>query len=193
GVKTANNWKDVKIAEENANIFLSLPEDWEYTETGNEPDSETNRSGISFYHSSDPENNITIEFTDAFGVCGTGLRTEDIRINSYNASMGIYDSCPTFSYIVFENTPGFYIIYNNADAVWWQKYEDDVRAIFSTLRIAEGIVFREEALTIAKEKAKGEYKQAYNEYSIKDGVWTFTFEAEKTAQSITVDKDGNIL
>ncbi|MBO5395814.1 MAG: hypothetical protein J6A97_02920 [Clostridia bacterium] len=191
GVKTANNWKDVKIAEENANIFLSLPEDWEYTETGNEPDSETNRSGITFYHSSDPENNITIEFTDAFGVCGTGLRTEEIRINSYNASMGIYDSCPTFSYIVFENTPGFYVIYNNADAPWWQKYEDDVRAIFSTLRIAEGIVFREEALSIAEKYAVGENKKQYGEFDSASGIWSFVFETDEASQTIKIDKNGN--
>lgn len=191
GVKTANNWKDVKIAEENANIFLSLPEDWEYTETGNEPDSETNRSGISFYHSSDPENNITIEFTDAFGVCGTGLRTQDITINNYTASMGIYDSCPTFSYIVFENTPGFYVIYNNADAPWWQKYEDDVRAIFSTLRIAEGIVFREEALSIAEKYAVGENKKQYGEFDSASGIWSFVFETEEASQTIKIDKNGN--
>ncbi len=191
GVKTANNWKDVKIAEENANIFLSLPEDWEYTETGNEPDSETNRSGISFYHSSDPENNITIEFTDAFGVCGTGLRTQDITINNYTASMGIYDSCPTFSYIVFENTPGFYVIYNNADALWWQKYEDDVRAIFSTLRIAEGIVFREEALSIAEKYAVGENKKQYGEFDSASGIWSFVFETDEASQTIKIDKNGN--
>lgn len=193
GKKTVNNPEKVNITAENASISLLIPENWKYTATKTENDGFDIINGIeiSLFHKSDPENNITIEFTDAFGVCGTGLRTEDIKINNYTASMGIYDSCPTFSYIVFENTPGFYVIYNNADALWWQKYEDDVRAIFSTLRIAEGIVFREEALSIAEKYAVGENKKQYGEFDSASGIWSFAFESDEKSQIIKIDKDGN--
>lgn len=188
-IKASDDWENIDITKQNANISLALPEGWKYSENSNP----NGGFAVKIYHHSDPENNVAIEFTESFGVCGTGLRTEEIKINKYRASMGIYDNNPTFNYIVFDDTPGFYVIYNNGDVSWWQKYENELKTIFSSIRIAEGIIFRDEALTIAKEQAKGEYKQAYNEYSFKDGVWTFTFEAEKTAQSITVDKDGNIL
>lgn len=193
GKKTVNNPEKVNITAENASISLLIPENWKYTATKTENDGFDIKNGIeiSLFHKSDPENNITIEFTDAFGVCGTGLRTEDIKINNYTASMGIYDSCPTFSYIVFENTPGFYVIYNNADALWWQKYEDDVRAIFSTLRIAEGIVFREEALSIAEKYAVGENKKQYGEFDSASGIWSFVFETDEASQTIKIDKNGN--
>ncbi len=187
GVKAANNWKEVKITGENANISLSLPQDWKYTENKNE----NGGFGISIYHYSDPENNVTIEFTESFGVCGTGLKTEKTRINNYAATTGIYDGNPTFSYIVFDDTPGFYVIHNNADALWWQKYEDDVGAIFSTLCIAEGIFFRAEALSIAEKYAVGENKKQYGEFDSDSGIWSFVFESDEKSQIIKIDKDGN--
>lgn len=187
GTKSLSNWEEIELTGTNASISLSLPEDWRYTENRNE----NGGFGLSIYHYSDPGSNVLIEFTKSFGVCGTGLRTEDIKINNYTASMGIYDSCPTFSYIVFENTPGFYVIYNNADAPWWQKYKDDVRAIFSTLRIAEGIVFREEALSIAEKYAVGENKKQYGEFDSASGIWSFVFETDEASQTIKIDKNGN--
>ena len=193
GKKTVNNPEKVNITAENASISLLIPEDWKYTATKTENDGFDIKNGIeiSLFHKSDPENNITIEFTDAFGVCGTGLRTQSITINNYTATLGIYDGNATFDYIVFENTPGFYVIYNNADALWWQKYEDDVRAIFSTLRIAEGIVFREEALSIAEKYAVGENKKQYGEFDSASGIWSFVFETDEASQTIKIDKNGN--
>lgn len=187
GIKALNNWDEIEITRENANISLSLPEDWKYTESSNE----NGGFGLSFYHYSDPENNVTIEFSKSFGVCGTGLRTKDTRINSYAATMGIYDNNPTFNYIVFDNAPGFYVIYNNADASFWQKYEDDVRAIFSTIRVAEGIIFRYDALKIAEEYAVGKNKKQYGEFDTDTGVWSFVFETDETSQIVKIDKDGN--
>lgn len=132
GKKASGKTKEITANGENANISLSLPENWNYTEEKNE----NSGFGLSIYHEEDSENNVTINFSEAFGVCGTGLRTEETVINNYKATMGIYDGAPTFSYIVFDNTAGYYVIYNNADALWWQKHEEDLREIFSTLRIA---------------------------------------------------------
>ena len=183
----------VFIGNENANFSISVPEGWSY---------ETDESGLlseyKFYSmriflSSDPENAVVVDCTDTFVTCGTGLRTEEVSVNGYSASMGIYEGDSAFSYISFDNTPGHYLILNYADGPWWQKHKEEVREILSTLKIADGILFREEALAIAKKQAKGEYKQAYNEYSCADGVWTFNFETEETAQSIKIDKNGNIL
>ncbi len=187
GIKAANNWEEVKITGENANISLSLPEDWKYTENSNE----NGGFGLSFYHYSDPENNVTIEFTKSFGVCGTGLRTEATRINNYAATMGIYDGTATFDYIVLDEAPGFYVIYNNADALWWQQYENDIRAILHTLRVGQGIINRFDALKIAEKYANGRNVKQYGEFNTETGIWSFVFESDEKSQTIKIDKNGN--
>ena len=185
--------KPVYMGNENANFSISVPDGWSYETDESGMLSEYRFFSMRIFLSSDPENAIVIDCTDTFAVCGTGLRTEEISVNGYSASMGIYEGDSTFSYISFDDTPGHYLILNYADGPWWQKHKEDVREILSTLKIADGILFREEALAIAKEHAKGEYKPAYNEYSCENGVWTFNFETEETAQSIKIDKNGNIL
>ncbi len=189
GVKAANNWKEVKITGENANISLSLPEDWKYTENKNE----NGGFGISIYHYSDPENNVVIEFTKSFGVCGTGLRTEKTRINNYAATMGIYDGTSTFDYIVLDDAPGFYVVYNNADALWWNQYENDIRAIFHTLRVGQDIINRFDALKIAEKYADGKNVKQYGEFNTETGIWSFVFESDEKSQTIKIDKNGNKL
>lgn len=186
GLKAVKGMKAVEIIKDNGNFSLSLPEDWRYEEI-NAPDGST---GISIYHYGSPESTVTIEFMKGFGVCGTGLTTKETRINGYAAHMGIYDSNPTFDYIVFEDTPGFYVIRNNADATWWQTYGEDMRAILSTLRIADGILFREEALAIAQKNAIGENKRQYGEFDTDTGIWSFTFETDEKSQIVKVDKNG---
>lgn len=183
----------VFIGDENANFSICVPEGWSYETSESSKFSENKYFGISIFRSDSPESTITVEFTEGFGVCGTGLRTEETTIGGYKAHKGIYDGNASFSYILFEDTPGFYVIQNNTDSLWWAEHKDAALEILDTIKIAEGIIFHDAALKIAQEKAAGEYKKQYSEYSYTDGTWTFTFETDKTAQSITVDKDGNIL
>lgn len=194
GKKVMNNPERVSITTENANVSLLIPEGWRYesTKTENDGFDITNGFEISLFHEEDAENNVTIAFTDGFGVCGTGLRTKEIPVNGYSASMGIYDGDSTFSYIVFDDTPGFYVIHNYADALWWHTYEDDLRAIFSTLHIAEGMLFREEALAIAEKLSVGENKEQYGEFDPATGIWSFVFETAEASEIIKIDKNGNI-
>lgn len=188
GTKALNNWKEIKAEGSNSSISLSLPEDWRYTENRDE----NGGFGISLYHYSAPESTVTIEFSEFFGVCGTGLTTKDTRINTFPAHMGIYDGNPTFDYIVFEDTPGYYVIKNNADISWWRTHGEDMRAIFETLRIANGIIFRTEAVEIASKLSSGEYKRQISEYNTKTGLWEITFVKDETEQVVFVDKTGNI-
>lgn len=183
----------VYLGNENANFSIEIPDGWSYETTLTSSLAPSTAFGISIFHDLSPESTVTVEFTESFGVCGTGLRTEDITIGGYSASKGIYDGNPTFNYVVFDDTPGFYVIYNNADGDWWAQHKNEIWEILGTIKIADGIIFRDDALKIAKEAATGEYIQQYNEYSHENGTWTFTFETEKTAQSITIDKNGNIL
>ncbi len=182
----------VYMGNENANFSITLPEGWSYEETPESPIIQSQGFGISIYHTSAPESTITIEFTESFGVCGTGLRTEEITIGEYKATKGIYDGNPTFDYIIFENTPGFYVIHNYADASWWAEHKNEISSILGTIRLADGIILHGDALEIALSQAKGEYTPQYNEYSAADGLWTFVFETDETSETIKIDKNGNI-
>lgn len=189
GSKAIGKTTPVEIGNDIGNISLSLPDDWRYTENSGADGS----FGISIYHYGSPESTVTIEFSDFFGVCGTGLTTKDTRINTYPAHMGIYDGNPTFDYIVFEDTPGYYVIKNNADISWWRTHGEDIRAIFETLRIANGIIFRTEAVEIASKLSSGEYKRQISEYNTKTGLWEITFVKDETEQVVKIDKSGNIV
>ncbi len=187
GRNCSEKWDTVSVGGDFSSISLQLPDSWGYEISENQQDA---GFSVTVFHKDAPQENFMIELQTSFGVCGTGLRTQQVEINGYSASMGIYDGNPTFDYISFENTPGFYVIYNNADALWWREYGDEVRAILGTLKIAQGIIFREEALEIASEKAAGEYKRQYSEFDCETGVWSFTFEASDTSEVILVDYSG---
>lgn len=190
GEKVLRGMKEYTFSEPNANFSLSLPDNWSYEKLTETPE---NCFGISLYEKGSPESTVTIEFSEMFGVCGTGLRTEETEIGGYKAHMGIYDSNPTFDYIVFEDTPGFYVIKNNADIGWWRENKDEITAIFSTLKIAEGIIFRGEAVSIAQKEGQGEYKREYCDYDCENGIWNINFIKEETEQIVKIDKAGNII
>ncbi|MBR3767716.1 MAG: hypothetical protein IKL10_05695 [Clostridia bacterium] len=190
GKDASKKWEEIKMEKDYANFSLMLPEGWDYTSDENV---ENNTYGISIFNEEVPDKNICIEFTSLFGVCGTGLSIKDITLGNYKASMGIYDSNPSWDYIVFNDTPGYYVIYNNTDGTWWNEYGDEAMEILNTIKIAEGIIFREEAVAIASKEAEGEYERKVSEFDHKEGIWTITFTKEETEQQIKVNTQGGIL
>lgn len=183
--------KKIRIQKEFANLSVDIPEDWTYTESKETSD------GTSFcvemYKESSPQNTVRIEYRDFFGVCGTGLVTQDITISEYKASKGIYDNNPSWDYIVFEDTPGYYVIYNNTDDDWWSENGKEVMQILSTVKIAEGMVFREKALETAVSAAEGEYTRKPGEFDPENGIWTFTFNRDEAEEIIKISSTGELV
>lgn len=167
-----------------ANISLAIPENWRYEI--NEGEKHSPIFGITLYHKSSPENTLSIEFNTAFGVCGTGLKTEDISISDYKASKGIYDGNPTWDYIVFKDTPGKYVIYNNTDGAWWNLYGEEAMEILDTIKIAKNILFEGHAREIAQKSSDGELKQVMPTFDPVTGTWTFIFENNEKSETVTV-------
>ena len=128
----------IGYSNEKASISLMLPDGWDYQTTTPAPLTQENYCfSVRIFRSDSPDNSISIEYTDSFGVCGTGLRTEETEIAGHKAHKGIYDDNPNFDYIVFDDAPDFYVIFNNADTLWWAEYKNEVNQILSTLKIAE--------------------------------------------------------
>lgn len=190
GKNMSKKWEAVTLSQNFANFSLSLPEKWKYTE--NKYESEGN-FGISFYHEDAPESSITVEYLTAFGVCGTGLSTSDTNIGGHKAVKGVYDGNPVWDFIHFSDAPGDYVIYNNADSLWWKEYGDEAQEILDTIKIAEGIIFREEALLIAEKNAGGTYKRTYGEFDSKEGIWSFVFVKSETEYHARISAAGELL
>ncbi len=177
----------IKKGNENANFSLILPEGWKYEDSNT---LQEDSFGISIYREDSPDETITIGFYSMFGVCGTGLRTESITLGGFKAHKGIYDGNPTFDYIIFEDTPGYYVINNNCDSEWWKENKSTAMSILDSVIIADGIIFREEAVSKASEFSVGEYKRKVSEYDHKNGIWTITFMKEETEQVVKLNKKG---
>ncbi len=140
GKDASVKWEKVSKGTEDAYFSVYLPEGWNYEELTQNSYGELiseGTFGISIYNENAPEDTVTVKFTSFFGVCGTGLTTQDITLGDYKAHKGIYDGNPTFDYIVFEDTSGYYVIYNNTDMDWWSKYGDTLMEILDTIEIAE--------------------------------------------------------
>ena len=185
------NNETVKIQKNYANIEISVPSDWGYEK--DEGDSLSESFGINIYHKDSPGNMLSVEFLSAFGVCGTGLRTEKITLSGYSASKGIYDNNPTWDYIVFKDTPGFYVIYNNADASWWNEYGEEAMGILDTLKIAENIISEGHAREIAEKYAAATTRIEQPLFDPENGVWSFRFGENEPYTTVMVSADGRII
>ncbi len=183
--------KKIDIRKDNGSISLSLPEDWDYKEITELP--QDKYFCVDLYKKTSPENKISIEFTDFFAVCGTGLVTQDINLAGYKAHKGIYDNNPSWNYIVFEDTPGYYVIHNLTDDTWWSNYGNEAMEILESIKIADGIVFKEEALNTAKSLSEGEYISHPDEFNPENGTWTFTFRHEETEEIIKINSKGKTI
>ena len=190
GKDMSKNWETVVMSYENANLSVLLPEHWKYEKI--DVYGENRRFGVSIYHEDSPESTLVFEFSQAFGVCGTDLTVSDITVAGYKAVKGVYGNNPSWNYIHFSDAPGEYVIYNNTDASWWSEHKDEVNEILETVKIAEGIMFREEALQKALKNTSGEYERKYGEFDCEKGVWEFSFVTgngeNKTTEIYTVEQ-----
>lgn len=189
--KEAEFTQDISVKREYGNISFRLPDGWDYKEIKNTQ--KPHLINIEIFRKADPGLKIEISHTDAFGVCGTGLTTREENLSSYKITKGIYDNNPYWDYIVFEDTPGYYVIYNHMSSEKYKSVSEEIDAIFSTIKIAEGICFREEALKVAQKLTTGENKPSPGEFDLLTGIWTFVFDKEETEEIIKINSLGEII
>ena len=75
----------------------------------------------------------------------------------------------------------------------YKSVSEEIDAIFSTIKIAEGICFREEALKVAQKLTTGENKPSPGEFDLLTGIWTFVFDKEETEEKIKINSLGEII
>lgn len=136
---------------QNASIRLILPEGWrwdsyEYTD---------DRGGdltLAFYPVDEylgycvPDaatGRITVTWYQSFGVCGTGLQSNEITVGKYKATAGAWDGRKTWEFISLPalGPAGRYVIENKMDGEEWAEYGETVMGILQTLVVGEPVSF----------------------------------------------------
>lgn len=110
-------------------ISVQIPEDW-IDET------EISDDGSYYLLITPPkeEGAIRIGYDPQFGVCGTGLTTEETVIAGMDACVGTYDGNKMWSFITFAGKGEGYVVVNESRS-WWGAYGDTVMEILETLVI----------------------------------------------------------
>lgn len=118
----------VEVHKDGKKLSLIIPDGWEYS-TSNAMDF-SSEPFIEFWPEGEDEGRIKFMYDDAFGVCGTGLESEEITLGGHTGSMGTYDNNPVFSFIVFDRE---YVILNMDADKWWNEYGTEAMEILNTL------------------------------------------------------------
>ena len=176
-----------------ANISLSILDGWEY-ET--EAWTDSGEFSVSFWPSGRSEGKLRVLYYDRFGVCGTFLEQEKIKLGNYEARKGTYDGHKVWDFISFIGTPGYYVIENEGAGQWWDEYGGEAMQILNTLIVGDGIISEAEAVAIAKDLATVEYNHVSTSYDSESGLWTVTLYKEYTAggdQTLTITCEGKVI
>ena len=176
-----------------ANISLSIPDGWEYETEDSEGSADF---CIAFWPEGQTEGKIKVWYYDSFGVCGTGLKEKKITVGAYEANQGTYDNKKIWDFISFLGMPGSYVVINEGTDKWWSTYGEEAMQILDTVKIADGIIDKEEAIAIAEKDVTVEYDQTRAKYDVENGLWTVSFSKKNTAggdQVFTITHEGKII
>lgn len=175
-----------------SNMSLDLPAGWQYEiqEFTENADS----YNIAFWPQNQSEGKIRLTYYPySFGVCGTGLEQEDIRLdNGLRAYQGTYDNHEIWDFISIKDLPGDYVITNENVDGWWATYGEQAMDIINSIKLAEGIVWENEAIEIASQALKGEFEANRATFDFCEGNWNVHFTDQETQYTVYVGADGTV-
>lgn len=133
-MQTENAVSDVVQGGPYGEISLSLPDGWSYELCPIDSDSiMCGMYGIHFYPESVTEGYIELVYMDSFGVCGTGLETENAMIAGNTADIGTYDGHMYWDFISFRDEYEGIVALTYSVDTWWSEYGDQVMDILNTV------------------------------------------------------------
>ena len=126
--------REVTYAEHGVSITLSIPESWSYAITSIDAE-ELNAGisgGITFWPLGREEGKLFFGwYPDRFGVCGTGLQTDEMILAGQKVSVGTYDDRPLWDYISFGE---YFAVWGQGHEVWWSEYGDAAMEILDSAK-----------------------------------------------------------
>lgn len=113
-------------------VSIRIPDDWEWALEPGEDD-----SLMICFRPKGCEGVVKVGYMPNFGVCGTGLETEDRVIAGMRASVGTYDGNKLWSFITFPDAAHWYVVLNEGAGEWWSDYGGTAMQILETIVITE--------------------------------------------------------
>jgi len=189
------------------NMSLELPPNWGYAfvgfpvDDGNIHVQPAETMGIRFWPDAAEDMGggalALYCYADLFAVCGTGLKTEDIVLDSgLTGSVGTYDDGEVWDFIRLYDTPGSYVIQNEGADVWWDTYGSQAMTILNSVRVGEGLLKESEAVEIAGTACTVDYDTVRPVFDRDSGEWEILFYKRNTVggdQTIWIGPEGEIL
>ena len=124
----------VKTEKDGKMLSLIIPDGWEYATYETLEHKELSDLAYTFFIEFWPKNHnegsIMFVYDENFGVCGTGLTSEEVILGGHTGSMGTYDNDSMFSFIVFDQ---YYVILNFGADNWWNEHGTEAIEILDTL------------------------------------------------------------
>lgn len=175
-----------------ANMRLELPAGWAYEIC--EYDENNYAFGINFWPENASEGKLRLEYyPQEFGVCGTGLVQEQIRLdNGMCAFQGTYDNHEVWDFISIRELPGSYVISTENVSGWWDTYGDQAMDIIGSLWLAEDILWENMAIEIAEHELKGEFEAYRADFDFCEGVWYIQFIDQSITYTVCIGSDGTV-
>ena len=168
-------------------VDMSLPklENWEYEVLDYTQETDGfNGIGIRFYPAGCPEGNITLDYYDQWGVCGTGLQEETILLgHSYEAWQGTYDDHTLWDFISVKELPGHYVFQNYGAEKWWDEYGKEAMFIIENASLAQGAIGRYAAIAKATDVVQAlgvndVLRPGPCGFAGENGVWTVSLSTD---------------
>ena len=128
----------VTCSNEKASISLKLPEGWAYDIEKRPPESSVaSEFSMDIYPANNVEEKLSVSYFTTFGVCGTGLVQDEIKLGGYDARRGTYDEKSVWDFIVIPSTKGDFVILNHCSAEWWKNHGTEVMNILESASFTE--------------------------------------------------------
>lgn len=107
-----------------------------------------------------------------------------------------YGNKKVWDFISFTDMPGSYVAINEGADKWWNRYGDEAMQILGTVKIADGIIDKSQAIEIAKKGFTAKYDRTDAIFDSEKGLWTVSFyekNRSEKVQSITVSYNGKVV
>lgn len=128
-------WEEFSAAGEQGTLYIKIPDGWacDVCLPGDER-LYMSDYGLHIYPEGAAEGYIELGYVSDFGVCGTGLKMEDIETDGVKGHIYIYDDDASWTFIRWGNsiTAVKYSVQS-----WFSEYEKQVSEIVETMRFEQ--------------------------------------------------------
>lgn len=133
--ESANETDSVVQSGPYGSLSIKIPDSWEYEqcEVGYD-EFNCNAYGIRFKPEGANGGYVSVLYNSNFGVCGTGLKSEDVTIAGVQASMGYMDGAQIWDFVYFTDSMQGVIAQTDKVDSWWDDYSDEVLSILDTIK-----------------------------------------------------------